>query len=52
MIKPKAIVFDYGDTLLKNNYFNPLLGTRELLKYACNPNKVTAEEVQAYAKSF
>ena len=49
MRKPKAIVFDYGDTLLKIEYFRPVDGTREVLKYANNPKNVTAEEVQGFA---
>lgn len=47
--KPKAIIFDLGDTLLKSNSFNPIDGVRELLKYANNPNGFTAEEIQFYA---
>lgn len=49
MKKPKAIVFDYGDTLLKSEFFRPIEGVTELLKYAHNPEGVTAKEIQDYA---
>lgn len=46
---PKAIVFDYGGTLLRSEHFDPVKGTKELLKFANNPNNVSAETVQSYA---
>lgn len=52
MIKPKAIVFDYGDTLLKSDFFSPLDGCVELLKHAHNPNKKSGLEIQSYADSI
>lgn len=50
--KPKAIVFDYGDTLLKSDFFKPIEGVTELLKYAHNPRNVGAGEIQKYADSI
>jgi len=49
--KPKAIVFDYGGTLVKSHYFDGLKGTKEVLKYANNPFNVSAETVQTYAET-
>lgn len=49
MIKPKAILFDLGDTIVKSHDFNPILGVKELMKKSHNPKNVSAEEVQAYA---
>lgn len=49
MHKPKAIVFDYGGTLVSEKYFDPLNGTREVLKFANNPRNIPAEIVQSYA---
>ena len=43
MKKPKAILFDYGDTLVNSEYFDPLLGTREILKYAQDLNGTTSD---------
>ena len=47
---PKAILFDYGGTLLRSNAFNPLQGTLELMKHAINPDGISAESVQAYTE--
>lgn len=52
MVKPKAILFDLGDTIIKYKAFVPLNGTKALLEIASNPNKVTAEEVQKFADSM
>lgn len=49
MKKPKAIVFDYGGTLLQSDYFEPIKGSMALLKYANNPLGVSAETIQSYA---
>ncbi len=51
---PKAILFDYGHTLAKENSFDSLAGYRALMRYAAsNPKSVTAEEIAAYdAKLF
>jgi len=49
MNKPKAILFDAGDTIIEYIKNNPLEGTRKLLEKASNPDKVTAEEIQEYA---
>lgn len=49
MNKPKAILFDAGDTIIEYIKNSPLEGTRKLLEKANNPDKVTAEEIQEYA---
>lgn len=50
MNKPKMIMFDYGQTLVDIKFFDPLNGTRAVLKQASyNPENVSAEEVQALA---
>lgn len=49
MNKPKAILFDMGDTLIEYTSYNPLQGNKKLLEYAYNPNEVKAEEVQELA---
>ncbi len=49
MNKPKAILFDAGDTIIEYIKNSPLEGTRKLLEKADNPDKVTAEEIQEYA---
>jgi len=43
MNKPKAILFDAGDTIIDYIKNNPLEGTRKLLEKVNNPDKVTAE---------
>lgn len=49
MRKPKAIVFDLGDTLIRSESFNPIDGVRGLLKYGDNPNNVPPEQIQEFA---
>lgn len=38
MNKPKAILFDLGDTIIQYSDFNPSRGNKELLKYYKNNN--------------
>ncbi len=50
MIKPKMILFDYGQTLIREAKFDGLKGTEAVLKYAVkNKYNKSAREVQAYA---
>lgn len=50
---PKMIMFDYGQTLVDFKSFDPLKGTRAVLNQAsCNPNNVSAEEVQSLANDL
>lgn len=50
MRKPKMILFDYGQTLVNEAYFDGVKGTEEVLKYATrNKYNKSAEEVQVYA---
>lgn len=51
--KPKMILFDYGQTLIAEQKFDGVKGTREILKYATqNKYKLSAEEVQAEAEKI
>ena len=46
MIKPKMILFDYGQTLVNEVSFDGVKGTEAVLKYAVkNKYNKTAEEV-------
>lgn len=50
MKKPKMILFDYGQTLVDEQTFDGVRGTKAVLAYATkNKHNKTAEEVQAYA---
>ena len=53
MIKPKMILFDYGQTLVNEVSFDGVKGTAAVLKYAVkNKYNKTAEEVQNYANQL
>lgn len=52
MRKPKAILFDLGDTIINNTNFNPLKGTQKILEFANNPNKISANTVQDFANEL
>lgn len=46
--KPKFILFDYGQTLIKEFAYDGARGYDELLKYAsANPNRVTGRQLQS-----
>lgn len=46
--KPKFVMFDYGQTLIKEFEYDGARGYDELLKYAsANPHHVTGEQLQA-----
>jgi len=48
--KPEMIIFDYGQTLVKERPFDGIKGTEALLQVAeKNPNKVTAAEINSMA---
>jgi putative hydrolase of the HAD superfamily len=47
--KPKMIMFDFGDTILKSTKTNFLEGTRRILEISENPKGATAEEIQELA---
>lgn len=50
---PKMILFDYGQTLVAEEKFQPLKGTIQLLKHAvCLPEGVTAESIQELANDL
>lgn len=53
MEEPKMILFDYGQTLVSEERFDGVRGTREVLKYAVeNKYGRTAEEIQAEADAM
>ena len=53
MIKPKMILFDYGQTLVNEVSFDGVKGTEAVLKYAVkNKYNKTAEEVQNFANQL
>lgn len=52
-IKPKMILFDYGQTLITEEYFNALKGNQALLDVAVkNPNHVSAIQIQELANAL
>lgn len=52
MKKPKAILFDMGDTLIHQYGSDFMKGTRKLMTFANNPNNVSAQVVQDRATNF
>lgn len=51
--KPKMILFDYGQTLTREEKFNPVRGIQAILKLAkSNPNGVTALQIQELADTL
>ena len=53
MRKPKMIVFDYGQTLIQEERFDGIAGTKAVLERCVeNPYNITAEEVQAFANEL
>lgn len=51
MSKIEAVFFDYGETLIHEIYFNPLKGTKAVLKYSNKPN-FDVEIIQELAKKY
>lgn len=53
MNKPKMICFDYGQTLISEDSFNGIAGTRAVLEQCVhNPSNITAEEIQSLANEL
>lgn len=53
MRKPKMILFDYGQTLVNEQPFDGVAGTKAVLrKCVLNPNNITGEEVQEFASAL
>ena len=53
MRKPKMILFDYGQTLVNEQKFDGVKGTKAVLKHAVrNKHNYTPEEVQAVADAI
>lgn len=52
MLKPKMILFDYGQTIINEIYFNGVKGTEAVMKYAIkNKFNKSAEDIQAFANT-
>lgn len=49
MNKPRGIIFDLGNTVLNQEWFDPLLGNIKVLEHATNPLKLTPVEIQVFA---
>ena len=45
MRRPSGILFDFDDTILRNEFTGPLAGNRRLIEFAENNSGVTDEEV-------
>lgn len=53
MNKPKMILFDYGQTLMHEEKFDGIAGTKAVLENCVeNPLRVTADEIQALANEL
>ena len=53
MIKPKMIMFDYGQTLISEGVFNGEAGMKAVLKHAIrNPYQISAKDLQEFAKTL
>ena len=53
MNKPKMILFDFGQTLVSEQKFDGVAGTRAVLdKCVSNPSNISAEEIQALANEM
>ncbi|MDD4493717.1 MAG: HAD hydrolase-like protein [Eubacteriales bacterium] len=53
MNKPKMILFDYGQTLVSEERFDGIAGTKAVLeKCVNNPNNISAEDIQALANEM
>jgi putative hydrolase of the HAD superfamily len=51
--KPKMIIFDYGQTLIREEPFNGVKGVEDVLaKCVINSNNISAEEVQTLANEL
>ncbi len=52
MKRPKGIIFDLGNTVLNQDWFDPLPGNIKLLESATNPHNLTPVQVQAFANEI
>ena len=50
--KPKAILFDLGDTILEQTKFDADAGSKHLLALANNPRRVKVEQIQKLAEEL
>jgi len=50
--KPEMIIFDIGDTLLREEKPDYIYGINKILEYSNNPDNVTAKEIQDMAISM
>ena len=52
MKKPQMIIFDYGQTLVKEKGFDGLAGSREVMRYAVeNKYNISPEQLQEEANA-
>jgi putative hydrolase of the HAD superfamily len=49
MIKPRAVLFDYGDTVLKLGFSDWIAADKKLLEFAVNKTGITAGDLQDLA---
>jgi len=49
MRKPSGVLFDFGDTVLHLESFDPIAGNKRLLEFAENASGVTVEDIQRIA---
>ncbi|MHB1485113.1 MAG: HAD family hydrolase [Saccharofermentanales bacterium] len=53
MRKPEMIIFDYGETLFTEEYFDGVKGTKAVLESCVkNPKNISAEEIQDFANEL
>ena len=52
MIRPKAVLFDLGDTIVGNQEFDPIAGNTRLLEFIDDAGSVGPEDIQALAQKL
>ena len=52
MIRPKAVLFDLGDTILGNQQFDPIAGNTHLLEFIDDAGSVGPKDIQALARNI
>ena len=52
MRPPRAILFDLGDTLLRQLSFDPSAGTERLMRFARNPRNISPQQVDELARQL
>ena len=49
MRRPSGVLFDFGDTILHLESFDPVAGNKKLIEFAENASRVTIEDIQRVA---